>query len=468
MQDLADNSRQTICAIATAYGSAGIAVVRVIGADAIRIVDSLFRGKHPLSEAATHTAHYGTIGGQSSPDNEQPILDTVVCTVFRAPHSFTGEDTVEISCHGSLFVQQELVRLLIDAGARMADKGEFTKRAFLNGRIDLAQAEAVADLIAASSAAEKDVALSQLRGGVSGKIAELREQLLTFTSLLELELDFADHEELEFADRSQLTDLLNSAAQTISSLIATFQAGNAIKQGVQVAIVGAPNAGKSTLLNALLGDERAIVSDIRGTTRDTIEDTIIIGGVLVRLTDTAGIQSTEDVIEQKGIERSRQAIRKAHIVIELLDSTDPQPVLSADDLNPRQVLLRVLNKVDLQSSNPQIFKSSNPQILKSSNLIYISAKLGDIQPLLSRLESEVARLTAHTDSVLISNARHYEALCRAQTALERVSEGLQAALSGELLALDLHEALDALGEITGEVSSQEVLNTIFERFCIGK
>ncbi len=460
MQDLADNSRQTICAIATAYGSAGIAVVRVSGADAICIVDSLFRGKHPLSEAATHTAHYGTICGQSSPDNEQPILDTVVCTVFRAPHSFTGEDTVEISCHGSLFVQQELVRLLIDAGARMADKGEFTKRAFLNGRIDLAQAEAVADLIAASSAAEKDVALSQLRGGVSGKIAELREQLLTFTSLLELELDFADHEELEFADRSQLTALLNSAAQTISSLIATFQAGNAIKQGVQVAIVGAPNAGKSTLLNALLGDERAIVSDIRGTTRDTIEDTILIGGVLVRLTDTAGIQPTEDIIEQKGIERSRQAIRKAHIVIELLDSTDPQPVLSADDLNPRQVLLRVLNKVDLQSSNLSIFQSSN--------LIRISAKLGDIQPLLSRLESEVANLTAHADSVLISNARHYEALCRAQTALERVSEGLQAALSGELLALDLHDALDALGEITGEVSSQEVLNTIFERFCIGK
>ena len=435
-------------------------MVRVSGADAIRVVDSLFRGRHSLCEVPTHTAHYGTIGSPASDVSGQNVLDEVVCTVFRAPHSFTGEDTVEISCHGSLFVQQELVRLLIDAGARMADKGEFTKRAFLNGRIDLAQAEAVADLIAASSAAEKDVALSQLRGGVSGKIAELREQLLTFTSLLELELDFADHEELEFADRSQLTALLNSATQTISSLIATFQAGNAIKQGVQVAIVGAPNAGKSTLLNALLGDERAIVSDIRGTTRDTIEDTIIIGGVLVRLTDTAGIQSTEDIIEQKGIERSRQAIRKAHIVIELLDSTDPQPVLSADDLNPRQVLLRVLNKVDLQSSNPQI--------LKSSNLIYISAKLGDIQPLLSRLESEVARLTAHTDSVLISNARHYEALCRAQAALERVNEGLQAALSGELLALDLHDALDALGEITGEVSSQEVLNTIFERFCIGK
>ena len=456
----ADYSRQTICAVATAFGAAGIAVVRVSGADAIRVVDSLFRGRHSLCEVPTHTAHYGTIGSPALDGSGQNVLDEVVCTVFRAPHSFTGEDTVEISCHGSLFVQQELVRLLIDAGARMADKGEFTKRAFLNGRIDLAQAEAVADLIAASSAAEKDVALSQLRGGVSGKIAELREQLLTFTSLLELELDFADHEELEFADRSQLTALLNSAAQTISSLIATFQAGNAIKQGVQVAIVGAPNAGKSTLLNALLGDERAIVSDIRGTTRDTIEDTIIIGGVLVRLTDTAGIQSTEDIIEQKGIERSRQAIRKAHIVIELLDSTDPQPVLSADDLNPRQVLLRVLNKVDLQSSNLSIFQSSD--------LIHISAKLGDIQPLLSRLESEVANLTAHTDSVLISNARHYEALCRAQTALERVSEGLQAALSGELLALDLHDALDALGEITGEVSSQEVLNTIFERFCIGK
>ena len=435
-------------------------MVRVSGADAIRVVDSLFRGKHPLCEVPTHTAHYGTIGSPASDGSGQNVLDEVVCTVFRAPHSFTGEDTVEISCHGSLFVQQELVRLLIDAGARMADKGEFTKRAFLNGRIDLAQAEAVADLIAASSAAEKDVALSQLRGGVSGKIAELREQLLTFTSLLELELDFADHEELEFADRSQLTALLNSAAQTISSLIATFQAGNAIKQGVQVAIVGAPNAGKSTLLNALLGDERAIVSDIRGTTRDTIEDTMIIGGVLVRLTDTAGIQSTEDIIEQKGIERSRQAIRKAHIVIELLDSADPQPVLSADDLNPRQVLLRVLNKVDLQSSNLSIFQSSD--------LISISAKLGDIQPLLSRLESEVSRLTAHTDSVLISNARHYEALCRAQTALERVNEGQQEALSGELLALDLHDALDALGEITGEVSSQEVLNTIFERFCIGK
>ena len=453
MELSADYSRQTICAVATAFGAAGIAVVRVSGADAIRVVDSLFRGKHPLCEVPTHTAHYGTIGSPASGGSGENVLDEVVCTVFRAPHSFTGEDTVEISCHGSLFVQQELVRLLIDAGARMADKGEFTKRAFLNGRIDLAQAEAVADLIAASSAAEKDVAFSQLRGGVSGKIAELREQLLTFTSLLELELDFADHEELEFADRSQLTALLNSAAQTISSLIATFQAGNAIKQGVQVAIVGAPNAGKSTLLNALLGDERAIVSDIRGTTRDTIEDTIIIGGVLVRLTDTAGIHTTTDTIEQMGIERSLQALRKAHIVIELLDATDPQPVMDESLLGERQVWLRVYNKADLQAAPLGIS---------------ISARNKKIAPLMARLEEEVGRLTHHSDSVLVSNIRHYEALCRAQEALERVGEGLQDGLSAELLSLDLHDALDALGEITGQVSSQEVLNTIFERFCIGK
>ena len=300
----------TICAIATPFGAAGIAVVRVSGKEAVGLVDKLFRGRHSLAESATHSAHYGTIV------RGETTLDEVVCTVFRAPHSFTGEDTVEIACHGSLFIQQELLRWLIDAGARMADRGEFTKRAFLNGRMDLAQAEAVADLIAAQSVAEKDVALNQLRGGISGKIAELREKLLTFTSLLELELDFADHEELEFADRTELQTLLQGAQKMISELVDSFETGNAIKQGVQVAIVGAPNAGKSTLLNAFLGDERAIVSDIRGTTRDTIEDTLTMNGVLVRLTDTAGIQQTGDTIEQLGIERSRQAIRRAHIIIE--------------------------------------------------------------------------------------------------------------------------------------------------------
>lgn len=441
----------TICAIATPFGAAGIAVVRVSGKEAIGLVDKLFRGRHSLAESATQSAHYGTIV------RGETTLDEVVCTVFRAPHSFTGEDTVEIACHGSLFIQQELLRWLIDAGARMADRGEFTKRAFLNGRMDLAQAEAVADLIAAQSVAEKDVALNQLRGAVSGKIAELREKLLTFTSLLELELDFADHEELEFADRTELQTLLQGAQKMISELVDSFETGNAIKQGVQVAIIGAPNAGKSTLLNAFLGDERAIVSDIRGTTRDTIEDTLTMNGVLVRLTDTAGIQQTGDTIEQLGIERSRQALRRAHIIIELLDLTAPQPVLDEGELNPRQVLLRVYNKSDLQQA------AELPQ-----DAIWISAKNKDIAPLLARLEAEVSRLTQHSDSALISNIRHYEALCRAAEALHRVEQGLRDGLSGELLAMDLHDALNALGEITGQVSSQEVLNTIFERFCIGK
>lgn len=441
----------TICAIATPFGAAGIAVVRVSGSDAISIADQLFRGKCRLSEAASHSAHYGTIV------RGDMTLDEVICTVFRAPHSFTGEDVVEIACHGSLYIQHELLRWLTDSGARMAGRGEFTKRAFMNGRLDLAQAEAVADLIAAQSAAEKDIALNQLRGGISGKIAELREQLLTFTSLLELELDFADHEELEFADRSQLADILHGAIRMIGELADSFEAGNAIKHGVQVAIVGAPNAGKSTLLNAILGDERAIVSDIRGTTRDTIEDTLTIGGVLVRLTDTAGIQPTGDTIEQLGIERSLQAIRKAHIVIELLDSTDPRSVVDETILSERQVWLRVYNKKDISDS-----------LQGEPSAISISAKNGDIRPLMERLETEVARLTQHSDSALVSNIRHYEALCRARQALEQVEQGLQEGLSGELLAMDLHDALDALGEITGQVSSQEVLNTIFERFCIGK
>ena len=448
---------ETICAIATPFGVGGIAVIRVSGDSAVETVDRLFRGKQRPADAASHTARFGHI---VQPDGS--VLDEVVCTVFRGPHSFTGEDTVEISCHGSLYIQQEILRLLVGAGARMADRGEFTKRAFLNGKMDLTQAEAVADLIASQSAAEKDIALSQLRGGVSEAIKALREKLLTFTSLLELELDFADHEELTFADRPELLRLITDAQLAIRRLTDTFRRGDAIKQGVQVAIAGAPNVGKSTLLNALLGEDRAIVSEISGTTRDTVEDTLTIRGVLVRLTDTAGIRETDDTIEQLGISRSRKALEKAHIVIELLDCMNPEHVLPEGIPHAGQRLLTVYNKADRLTGQDKHPASQN------EDAIYISAKQGEIQPLTERLEQEVAALTEHSDGAMISNVRHYEALTRAAEALQRVQTGLEQQLSGELVSLDLHDALDALGEITGEVSSQEVLNTIFERFCIGK
>ena len=332
---------ETICAIGTPFGVGGIAVIRVSGEDAMPVVDSLFHGRCPLADAPTHTVHHGLLTAQDG-----TTVDEVVCTVYRAPHSFTGENTVEIACHGSLYVQQQILRLLLAAGARMADRGEFTKRAFLNGKLDLAQAEAVADLIASQSAAERDIALSQLRGGVSEAIKQLREQLLTFTSLLELELDFADHEELTFADRSELTALVDSAQAMISRLVDTFRRGDAIKQGIRVAIVGAPNVGKSTLLNALTGEDRAIVSDIRGTTRDTKEDIITLKGVQVRLTDTAGIHDTDDTLEQMGITRSRKALNEAHIIIEMLDCLQPEQVLPADVPHDGQRLIRVYNKAD--------------------------------------------------------------------------------------------------------------------------
>lgn len=308
----------TICAISTPYGCGGIAVVRVSGEQAIAIVGSLFRGRTDLREAKANSVHYGEIV------RGEEVLDEVVATVFRAPHSFTGEDTVEISCHGSLYIQQELLRWLVDAGCRLAKAGEFTQRAFLNGKMDLAEAEAVADLIASQSKAEKDLALKQLKGSVSGEIAVLRERLLRFTSLVELELDFADHEELEFADRRELKALAEEIHGRLSDLTRSFQAGNAIKRGIAVALIGETNVGKSTLLNALVGEERAIVSDIAGTTRDTVEETMVLGGILYRFIDTAGIRETDDRIEQMGIARSRKAAEEAQIVIEIQDATDQQ------------------------------------------------------------------------------------------------------------------------------------------------
>ena len=325
----------TICAISTPYGSGGIAVIRISGKSAIAIADSIFHAKKTLSEAAPYTVHYGEI----IQGNEQEILDQVLVSVFRAPHSFTGEDVVEIACHGSMYIQQTLLQWLIDAGCRLAQAGEFTQRAFLNGKMDLTEAEAVADLIAAQTKAEKDLALAQLRGGISNELAILRERLLTFTSLIELELDFADHEELEFADRTQLNYLAEEINTTISTLVASFKTGNAIKQGIPVAIIGAPNVGKSTLLNALLGEERAIVSDILGTTRDTVEDTLVLDGMLFRFIDTAGMRQTDDTIESLGIERSRQAAQRATVIIHLQDATQPVNILSQiEDIQDKTVI----------------------------------------------------------------------------------------------------------------------------------
>ena len=458
----------TICAISTPYGSGGIAVVRVSGESAIQIVDTLFHGRKSLTEAKAYTVHYGEIKKptpipslKGRENNEQEILDQVLVSVFRAPHSFTGEDVVEIACHGSMYIQQTLLQWLVDAGCQLAKAGEFTQRAFLKGKMDLTEAEAVADLIAAQTKAEKDLALSQLRGGISNELAALRERLLTFTSLVELELDFADHEELEFADRSELFALAQEIDTTIGNLVRSFKTGNAIKQGIPVAIIGAPNVGKSTLLNALLGEERAIVSDIQGTTRDTVEDTLVLDGMLFRFIDTAGLRQTDDTVENLGIERSRQAAQKAVVLIHLQDATQPVDILSElDDINEKKII-QVYNKVDLIGEEARRREGDEARI-------YLSAKSGNVEVLKQQLINFAREQYDTRNAVTISNTRHYEALVRAQEAIQRVQEGLQMQISGEFLSMDLQDCLSALGEITGQITSQEVLNNIFGKFCIGK
>lgn len=444
----------TICAISTPYGSGGIAVVRVSGTSAIAIVDTLFRGRKSLIDAKAYTVHYGEIVRAA---NNEEVLDQVLVSVFRAPHSFTGEEVVEIACHGSMYIQQTLLQWLVDAGCQLAKAGEFTQRAFLNGKMDLTEAEAVADLIAAQTKAEKDLALAQLRGGISNELAALRERLLTFTSLVELELDFADHEELEFADRQQLFDLAQEIDTTIRGLVGSFKTGNAIKQGIPVAIIGAPNVGKSTLLNALLGEERAIVSDIQGTTRDTVEDTLVLGGMLFRFIDTAGMRQTDDTIESLGIERSRQAAQRAAVIIHLQDATQPVDILSQIEDIQDKTIIHIYNKVDLA-----------PGFMARENSIGISAKNGEVEAIKQQLVALAAEQYDTRNAVTISNTRHYEALVRALEAIKRVQEGLQMQISGEFLSMDLQDCLAALGEITGQITSQEVLNTIFGKFCIGK
>ena len=415
-------------------------------------MDTLFVGRSPLCEAKANSVRYGQIV------RDGEVLDDVLCSVFRAPHSFTGEETVEIACHGSLYIQQTLLQWLIDAGCRAAEPGEFTRRAFLNGKMDLTQAEAVADLIAAQSKAEKDLALSQLRGSVSNELGVLRERLLHFTSLIELELDFADHEELEFADRTELTALAAEIETKLAALMSSFRTGNAIRNGIPVAIVGAPNVGKSTLLNALLGEQRAIVSDIQGTTRDTIEDTLVIDGILFRLIDTAGMRDTDDTLENMGIERSRKAIERAQIVVHVFDNDANDDALLNDEM-VKGTIIEVLNKADL-------LKGEGVKELTNEGIL-ISAKNGEIEPLKQELV-RIARVSMQTSAVMLSNARHYEAVSRAHDAIVRVQQGLKDGLSGELLSMDLQDCLNALGEVTGQITNAEVLANIFSKFCIGK
>ena len=463
----------TICAIATAQGGA-IGTIRVSGKEAISITDKIFTpaGGAPLSERKPYTLTFGHIMSENG-----EIVDEVLVSLFRGPHSYTGEDSTEISCHGSSYILQQVMQLLVKNGCRAAGPGEFTQRAFLNGKMDLSQAEAVADLIASTSAATHRMAMSQMRGGFSRELSALREKLLHLTSLMELELDFSDHEELEFADRSELSEIASQVETVINGLVHSFSVGNAIKNGIPVAIIGETNAGKSTLLNALLNEERAIVSDIHGTTRDVIEDTMNIDGVMFRFIDTAGIRETSDEIESIGIERSFQKLDQASIVLWVIDSTEAKAQIEAlkDKVIPRcegKKLILVMNKCDVTPESA-IFVSDT-EFFSPENVcmetISISAKnrkgIADLQELLVK----AAALPEVTQNdVVVSNIRHYEALTHALEAIHRVQDGLEMNLSGDLVSQDLRECLFHLAEIVGgEITNDEVLGNIFRNFCIGK
>lgn len=458
----------TICAISTPAGVGGIAVVRVSGSKAVEYVMKSWRG-YDLRKAATHTAHFGRI---VYPDGE--TLDEVVATVFLCPHSFTGEDTVELSCHGSQWIQTQLVTLMLRNGCRAAEGGEFTRRAFMNGKIDLSQAEAIADVIASSSRASHRVAISQMRGGFSEMLARLREQLLEFVSLMELELDFSE-EDVEFADRSRLIDLARHIDSVITSLADSFSVGNAIKNGVPVAIVGETNAGKSTLLNRLLHDDKAIVSDIRGTTRDAIEDTINLGGITFRFIDTAGIRDTSDRIESIGIDRTFQKIDNASVILWMIDGTQGTGNIreTAERIMPHcqgKQLIAVINKSDkLDNSTIQAIQSEISHIHDGISAIAISAKNDIAVDRLEKMLVESAGIPENDpNAVVVTNARHYGALCHAQEAIRRAITGLQSGLSGDFVSQDIRECMHYLGEITGEITTHEILGSIFSRFCIGK
>lgn len=459
MSDLGLISQDTIVALATSPGAQGaIAVIRVSGSEAITLVNKVFKGKD-LTKQASHTIHFGTIR-----DGEE-IIDEVLISLFVGPNSYTREHSVEISTHNSKYIIERVINLLIKNGARAAKAGEFTLRAFLNGGLDLSQAEAVADLIASNSAASHQVAMQQMRGGFSNQLKQLREDLVHFASLIELELDFAE-EDVEFANRDQLKSLIQKIYQVIQKLIHSFEQGNVLKNGVPVVIAGKPNVGKSTLLNALLNEERAIVSDIAGTTRDTIEDEININGVTFRFIDTAGIRETVDVIEAKGVERTREKMKQARLIVYLFDPIQDsieavqQQILEVQDL--QIPFVTIINKSDLLSES----QHSEYAIL---NPLYISAKeqIG-IEELKEELLNQVNLSNLNVDDVLVTNIRHVEALQHTQTALERVLYGIDNPVTSDFLAMDIRQSLYHLGEITGAVTTDDLLDNIFSKFCIGK
>lgn len=499
MRELGIFTDGTICAPATIPGTGAISIIRVSGEDSLAIADKVIDVKgESLSETEGYRLRYGTIFA-----DDGSVLDNVIVSVFRAPHSYTGENSVEISCHASRFIVNAVLELLVNAGARIAAPGEFTRRAFVNGKMDLAQAEAVADVIASQSAAAHRVAMNQLKGGFSSELKTLREKLLTMTSLLELELDFSE-EDVEFASRSELGALVEETLTHIVRLTDSFSRGNAIKNGVPVAIVGATNTGKSTLLNALLGEERAIVSDIAGTTRDTIEETLNLGGVMFRFIDTAGIRETDELVEKIGIERTFKKLNEASIVLGMTDLSRGEDSVIADaeyiwskvnaSSSDREFVLLV-NKCDVDGIESVAAGSGAGCVETGSEaccagkagkmarieaalrekgivtkMIPISAKTGSGLPELTEALAEIGRrITGDTDETLVTNIRHYEALSRAATALGRVRDGLKVAtLPPDLIAQDLREALYHLGEIVGEISTDEVLGNIFRNFCIGK
>ena len=453
-------NRDTICAIATPHGMGAIAVIRVSGYDALPVVGQLFmqNGKpFDMGKMVANKAYYGHIVDRDE------LLDEVLVTFFRAPHSFTGEDSAEISVHGSVFIQQKLLHILISRGCRMAEAGEFTRRAFVNRKFDLAQAEAIADLISSESEAAHRVAINQLKGGFSKELQVMRSKLLEMTSLMELELDFSE-EDVEFADRSQLKALLQETLAHVDKLKDSFRLGNAIKNGIPVAIVGQTNTGKSTLLNALLGEDRAIVSDIAGTTRDTIEETLNINGILYRFIDTAGLRNTDETIEKIGIERSYKKIQEATLVIGMLDATKgaenalfaANEILEKMDLEHQQLIL-CINKVDTLADQGEA----------NIMVVCLSAKhgfgLGDLYSTL-----KLSQPLASPDATLVTNIRHYEALLHASESLRSVQQGLEMNIPTDLISQDLRQALHYLGSITGEITTDEVLGSIFSRFCIGK